>query len=56
MKRQQQALEEDELNTRRLQREHDKRVRRECPVCDENGMRETPTGLTRCDHQEQAHA
>lgn len=55
-KRQLQALEQDELNTKRLQREHDKRMQRECPVCDENGMRETPTGLTRCNHQEAANA
>ena len=42
------AQQENQLAERRRIRAE----RNACPYCDENGMRETPTGVARCDHQE----
>ncbi len=47
-------------NAKAAEAERAKRQRRraidDCPDCDDNGMRETARGLTRCRHTEAAHA
>lgn len=41
-----------QLEERRRQR----KIREQCPICDDNGLVETPFGMRRCDHQVAAHA
>lgn len=47
-----QAMQQNELSRRRRLRLD----RDACALCDENGMRETPNGLTRCNHQAAGNA
>ena len=46
------AQQENQLAERRRIRAE----RNACPYCDDNGMRETPTGLLRCDHPKAGYA